>query len=45
MEAEELLILLKRIESCLNHNDWINAKEYIGIIKKGVVNENGKHRK
>lgn len=29
MEAEELLIVLKRIQSCLNHNDWINAKEYL----------------
>lgn len=29
MDSEKLLIILKRIESCLNHNDWINAKEYI----------------
>ena len=37
MEAEELLIVLKRIESYLNHNDWINAKEYLNIEIKEII--------
>lgn len=31
MKNNEFTVILKQIQACLKHNDWINAKEYIKI--------------
>lgn len=31
MKDNEFIMILKQIQACLKHEDWINAKEYVNI--------------
>lgn len=36
MKDNEFITILKQIQACLKHEDWITAKEYVNIEIKRI---------